>query len=85
MTNNIYDKQYLSLLQAIFEIFQIWTNYTGLKRIPSPFPYVKQLRAIDHSFVTITELFNLYLFSDNKIKFTKANYNYEIQKVYLLI
>ena len=66
------------MTREIFEIFQIWTKYLRLKRIPFPFPYLKQLQAIYPSFVTITKLFNLYLFADNKIKFTKTNYSYEI-------
>ena len=45
-----------SLRQAIFEIFQIWTKHARLQRIPSTFPYLKHLQAIDPSFLTITKL-----------------------------
>ena len=53
-----------SFWQAIFEIFQIWTKYARLERIPPPFSYLKNLQAIDASFVIITKI------SSNEIRET---------------
>ena len=34
------------------------------------------------SFLFLFYLFNLYLFSDEKVKFAKANYNYDIKTIF---